>query len=62
MQKLSADYGRFMSRFEAEHPNIPVLKFDCDTLDFIRHEHDLKSMLQEIALTLQKGVHTHGTS
>lgn len=62
LQKLSADYGRFMSRFEAGHPDIPVLKFDCDTLDFIRHEHDLTYMLQEIAQTLQKGVHTHGTS
>ncbi|GER68517.1 deoxyguanosine kinase [Weizmannia acidilactici] len=62
LRTLSDDYDRFMSRFESAHPDIPVLRFDGDQLDFVQNKSDLQYILFHLEQTLQKGVHTNGAS
>lgn len=54
LEQLSADYKQFMKQFEAEHPHIPVLHFDGDTLDFVQREADLHYILEAVSMALKK--------
>ncbi len=56
LQQLSEDYHIFIADFEARHPEIPVLRFNGDELDFVNNEDDLTYMLNEIESAIQKGV------
>jgi len=57
LQQLSDDYEATMTRFEREYPNIPVIRFNGDELDFIQNEGDLTYMLSKIGENLYaKGV------
>ncbi len=56
LEQLSLDYHQFMHEFKVQHPEIPVLQFSGDELDFVKNEHDLKVILKEIEDQLQKGV------
>ncbi|AOH52766.1 deoxyguanosine kinase [Peribacillus muralis] len=56
LEQLSADYQTFMERFEKQHPDIPVLTFNGDELDFVGNEGDLKTIISQIENALQKGV------
>lgn len=62
LQQLSADYELFMEQFERTHPNIPVLRFNGDQLDFVKNKQDLHDIFQKLDQTLQKGVFSNGTS
>ncbi|NEY21682.1 deoxynucleoside kinase [Bacillus ginsengihumi] len=62
LQQLSADYELFMEQFEQTHPNIPVLQFNGDQLDFVKNKQDLHDIFQKLDQTLQKGVFSNGTS
>ncbi len=62
LKQLSADYDLFMDNFERTHPNIPVLRFNGDDLDFIQYETDLQYILEQLSLTLQKGEQCYGTT
>ncbi|KHD84454.1 deoxyguanosine kinase [Heyndrickxia ginsengihumi] len=62
LQQLSADYELFMEQFEQTHPNIPVLRFNGDQLDFVKNKQDLHDIFQKLDQTLQKGVFSNGTS
>lgn len=55
LQKLSEDYHTFIERFEELHPEIPVLRFNGDDLDFVNNEADLSFILSEIDQAIQKG-------
>lgn len=48
MENLIADYEEFMDAFEKQHPDIPVIKFDCDHLDFVHKPEDLRYVLESI--------------
>jgi len=48
MENLIADYNEFMVEFERRHPEIPVLKFQCDQLDFVHNPQDLRDVLSQI--------------
>ncbi|WP_421616765.1 deoxynucleoside kinase [Brevibacillus sp. TJ4] len=48
MEQLIADYEAFMEAFEQKHPDIPVLKFNCDNLDFVHRAEDLQHVLGQI--------------
>ncbi|CAM3636602.1 deoxynucleoside kinase [Brevibacillus invocatus] len=48
MEHLIADYEEFMDAFEKQHPDIPVIKFDCDHLDFVHKPEDLRYVLERI--------------
>lgn len=54
MEQLSADYHHFIEHFEQTHPDIPVLHFNGDELDFVQNEADLQFILDEVNKTLQK--------
>jgi deoxyguanosine kinase len=49
METLIADYEEFMDAFEKQHPEVPVIKFDCDHLDFVHKPEDLRAVLGRVA-------------
>lgn len=55
LQQLSADYEAFITQFEKAHPEIPVLWFNGDELDFVTNEKDLKFVLEKVDETIRKG-------
>ncbi|RFU60403.1 deoxynucleoside kinase [Bacillus sp. V59.32b] len=57
LEQLSIDYGTFMQTFEEQHPDIPVLRFNGDLLDFVENKQDLTAILSQIENELQKGVY-----
>ncbi|MBD8591445.1 deoxynucleoside kinase [Peribacillus simplex] len=56
LEQLSADYRTFMETFEKQHPDIPVLTFNGDKLDFVGNKDDLKTIISQIENALHKGV------
>lgn len=56
LMQLSDDYAQFMNEFEAAHPDIPVLRFNGDEMDFILRKDDLDLILTSVSNQLQKGV------
>lgn len=56
LQQLAADYHTFIEYFEMTHPEIPVLRFNGDDLDFVNNEQDLHFIKEEIDKVLRKGV------
>ncbi|MBT2583972.1 deoxynucleoside kinase [Planococcus sp. ISL-109] len=54
MEQLSADYHEFIERFEREHPEIPVLRFNGDELDFVQNRSDLQVILTHVDGMLEK--------
>jgi deoxyguanosine kinase len=56
LMQLSEDYAQFMNEFEAAHPDIPVLRFNGDEMDFILRKEDLDLILTSVSNQLQKGV------
>ncbi|PLT31955.1 deoxynucleoside kinase [Bacillus sp. V5-8f] len=59
LEQLSIDYAAFMQTFEEQHPDIPVLRFDGDLLDFVERGQDLSIILSQVEIELQKGVFTN---
>lgn len=55
LQRLSEDYEQFIADFEAAHPDIPVLHFNGDKLDFVNHTGDLHTILSQVDETIRKG-------
>lgn len=54
MEQLSADYHTFIQHFEETHPEIPVLRFNGDEIDFVQNESDLTWILDQVQETLEK--------
>ncbi|WP_040224426.1 deoxynucleoside kinase [Bhargavaea cecembensis] len=52
--RLSADYEEFIGRFEAAHPDIPVLRFSGDRYDFVQNGGDREEILKEISRVIGK--------
>ncbi|TLS35008.1 deoxynucleoside kinase [Pseudalkalibacillus caeni] len=55
LERLSADYEAFMEEFEYHHPDIPVLRFNGDNLDFVANSNDLDKIINTLDETLKKG-------
>ena len=49
------DYETFITYFETAHPEIPVLRFNGDELDFVNSGKDLQFILDTVDATIQKG-------
>ncbi len=62
LKQLSLDYEEYMNRFEETHPDIPVLRFNGDDVDFVKNKEDLKHILTQLETTLKKGVRYHESS
>ena len=54
MEQLSAEYHKFIQHFEETHPEIPVLRFNGDEIDFVQNESDLTWILDQVQETLEK--------
>ncbi|WP_080843597.1 deoxynucleoside kinase [Cytobacillus gottheilii] len=54
LEQLSIDYQNAMNEFEAKHPDIPVLRFNGDELDFVKNEEDLLHIYNELSNAVEK--------
>lgn len=54
MEQLVDDYHTFIEHFEKMHPEIPVIHFNGDELDFVKNPQDLQHILSTINEQLQK--------
>ncbi len=54
LEQLSADYRMFIDNFEKSHPNIPVLRFNGDEMDFVKNGQDLKKIIEKVDATLHR--------
>jgi len=55
LEQLSLDYEQAMIQFEHDHPDIPVLRFSGDDLDFVNKDTDLQLIMDQLSATLSKG-------
>lgn len=56
LQQLSADYEDYMDKFEVMHPEIPVIRIDGDSLDFVQHQDDLNKIIDLVESHLKSTV------
>ncbi|MTH55727.1 AAA family ATPase [Bacillus mangrovi] len=56
LKQLSADYETAMSQWEQINPEIPILRFNGDELDFVHRPEDLTYILKRLDDYLVKGV------
>lgn len=56
LQQLAEDYETFITFFESAHPEIPVLRFNGDDLDFVNNAKDMQFILDTVDATIRKGV------
>lgn len=54
LEQLSLDYEQAMLQFEKDHPEIPVLRFSGDDLDFVKNEEDLQLIIGQLTASLRK--------
>ncbi|WP_242300291.1 deoxynucleoside kinase [Bacillus cereus group sp. BfR-BA-01448] len=52
--QLTKDYETAMDAFKRDHPDIPVLKFNGDDMDFVKNPDDLNVILSALQNTLLK--------
>ncbi|MEE3944526.1 deoxynucleoside kinase [Bacillus wiedmannii] len=52
--QLTKDYETAMETFKKDHPDIPVLKFNGDDMDFVKNSDDLNVILSALQNTLLK--------
>ncbi|WP_413304877.1 deoxynucleoside kinase [Bacillus sp. 1P10SD] len=53
LEQLSIDYENAIAIFEKEHPEIPVLRFSGDELDFVQNENDLNHIIEKLTFSLK---------
>lgn len=53
--QLTKDYETAMDTFKKDHPDIPVLKFNGDDMDFVKNPDDLNVIISTLQNTLLKG-------
>ncbi|WP_028390595.1 deoxynucleoside kinase [Bacillus cihuensis] len=54
LEQLTIDYQHFMATFEEQHPDIPVLRFSGDEIDFIENKEDRSMIMTRIENALLK--------
>lgn len=54
LEQLSADYRMFFDNFEKKHPEVPILRFNGDEIDFVQNGQDLQIILEKVDATLHK--------
>jgi deoxyguanosine kinase len=50
LEQLSIDYEEAITVFERNHPEIPVLRFNGDDLDFVKNKNDLQRIFERLSL------------
>lgn len=56
LRQLAEDYELFIDHFEEMHPEIPVLRFNGDELDFVANDRDRQFILDAVNAAIQKEV------
>ncbi|WP_409272916.1 deoxynucleoside kinase [Neobacillus sp. SCS-31] len=59
LEQLSRDYEEAIEAFEKQHPEIPVLRYNGDIMDFVKNEEDLDTILSDLSLSLAKSSWTN---
>lgn len=59
LEQLSIDYEQTITSFEHSHPEIPVLRFNGDELDFVKNEDDLNFIIEKLIGSLKKSSMTN---
>lgn len=54
LEQLSYDYEKAMLSFEQQHPDVPILRFNGDKLDFVKNTTDLDLILKTLSTSLNK--------
>jgi deoxyguanosine kinase len=54
LEQLSLDYETAMNEFERQHPDVPIIRFNGDDLDFVKNEADLKHIFDTLSTSLKK--------
>ncbi|MFB5089721.1 deoxynucleoside kinase [Psychrobacillus sp. PGGUH221] len=54
LEQLASDYRVFIDHFEKKHPEVPVLRFNGDELDFVQNGQDLQTILDKVDATLHR--------
>lgn len=54
LEQLSHDYQNVMKEFEVNNPDIPVLRFSGDELDFVKNKADLHYIFDTLSASLKK--------
>ncbi|PLR76783.1 deoxynucleoside kinase [Bacillus sp. V3-13] len=62
LEQLSIDYEDAINSFEQEHPDIPILRFNGDQLDFVNNQEDLSYIINTLSKYVKKGAYNHGSS
>ena len=59
LEQLSLDYEQTITEFERTHPEIPVLRFNGDELDFVKNEEDLNFIIEKLTHSLKNSSTTN---
>jgi deoxyguanosine kinase len=59
LEQLSIDYENAITSFEQEHPEVPVLRFNGDELDFVKNDDDLQLIFDRLAKSLKQSCWTN---
>jgi deoxyguanosine kinase len=54
LDQLTTDYRMFMDDFEEKHPEVTVLRFNGDEIDFVQNGQDLNKILEKVNATLHR--------
>lgn len=54
LEQLTTDYRMFMDDFEEKHPEVTVLRFNGDEIDFVQNGQDLNKILEKVNATLHR--------
>ncbi|WP_342599618.1 deoxynucleoside kinase [Psychrobacillus sp. FSL H8-0483] len=54
LDQLTTDYRMFMDDFEEKHPEVTVLRFNGDEIDFVQNGQDLKKIVEKVDATLHR--------
>ncbi|MFE8704190.1 deoxynucleoside kinase [Cytobacillus sp. FJAT-54145] len=56
LEQLSIDYEHAMTEYEKQHPEVPVLRFNGDELDFVRSKEDLNYIMNRLSTSLKRSI------
>ncbi|MGM7724832.1 deoxynucleoside kinase [Metabacillus sp. Hm71] len=60
--QLSVDYEIAMIEWEKNHPSVPVIRLNGDSLDFVKNKHDLTRIFKHLDQHFQKGASSNETT
>lgn len=59
LEQLSIDYEEAITSFEKQYPDVPVLRFNGDELDFVNNKEDLQKIFDKLSFSLKCNCRTN---